>query len=218
MLRPGSKQSRCTPLQQNTYFPPVCITLRPQTKMNNGRKTKPSTVSSIANGTSRLILACSHTQPNNICDMCVQGRGNKAISEVIWAESVMVQWQCFVLVVRRKKNSEASKWEWKNDKWQATQITLSWFCCVGEPRLGRLLCHAPWHKLCASLGRDFTSCSISTVCLYIQTISGNSVIYTRWLHIYSSLKALRLSVITELHLYRPIFKYIFMLEPLYSRI
>lgn len=80
----------------------VCITLCPPTKMNNGRKTKPCTVSSIANGTSRLILACSHSQPNNICDMCVHGRGNKAISEVIWAESVMVQWQCFVLVVRKK--------------------------------------------------------------------------------------------------------------------
>lgn len=40
------------------------------------------TVSSIANGTSCLILAYGHFQ-SNICDMCVQGRGKKAISVVI---------------------------------------------------------------------------------------------------------------------------------------
>lgn len=112
----GQRHSAIT---KHCYYP-ICITLHPPTKMNNGRKTKPRTVSSIANGTSHMILARSHTQPNNICDMCVQGRGNKAISEVIWAESVMVQWQCVVLVVRKGKNSEASKLEWKNDKWQAT--------------------------------------------------------------------------------------------------
>lgn len=143
--------------------------------MNNGRKTKPCTVSSIANGTSRLILACSHSQPNNICDMCVQGRGNKAISEVIWAESVMVQWQCFVLVVREKKKSKASKWEWKNDKWQAIQITLSWFYCVGEPRLGRLLCHASWHTWHARHGRDFTICSIFCMWLKGMPTTSNNI-------------------------------------------
>lgn len=96
-----------------------------------------------------------------------------------------------------KKNSEASKWEWKNDKWQATQITLSWFCCVGEPRLARLLCHAPWHILCARHGSDFTTCSVFAcdwmVCLWVQTVSGNSVIiYSRWLHIYCSHISLKL--------------------------
>lgn len=122
-------------------------------------KTKLRTVNSIANGTSRLILARSHSHPNNICDMCVQGRGNKAISEVIWAESVMVQWQCFALVVRRKKNSEASKWEWKNDKQKATHwVTLSSFYCLGEPELGILLCHALGRILCH--GRNFTTRSI----------------------------------------------------------
>lgn len=90
-----------------------------------------------------------------------------------------------------KKKSKASKWEWKNDKWQAIQITLSWFYCVGEPRLGRLLCHASWHTWHARHGRDFTICSIFAcdwkVCIQLQTISGKSVIiYTTWLHIYCS--------------------------------
>lgn len=174
----------------------VCISLHPPTKMNNGGKTKPHTAISIANGTSHLILARSHSQPNNICDMCAQGRGNKAILEVIWAEPVMVQWQCFVLDVEQK-HSEASKWEWKNDKWQATQITLSWFYCIGEPRLGRLLCHAWWHILCARHGRDFTTGSVFecdwTVLLWVHTISGNSVIaYTCWLHVYHSQISLKL--------------------------
>lgn len=128
----------------------VWITLHPPTKISNGRKTKVHATISIANGPSRLILACSHTQPNNFCDMCVQGKGNKAIAEVIWAESVMVQWQYFVLDVEQK-HSEASKWEWKDDKWQATQITLSRFYCISEPRLlGCCVRHHSIHTVCLS--------------------------------------------------------------------
>ena len=85
------------------------------------------------------------------------------------------QWWSSDIVLRLlsgKKTAGASKWEWKNNKWQATQITLSWFYCVGEPSLERLLCHAPWHILFARHGGDFTTCPIFecnwTVCLSFQ--------------------------------------------------
>lgn len=100
-------------------------------------------------------------QPNNICDMCVQGRGNKAISEVIWAESVMVQWQCFVLVVREKTVRQVNESErttsGRQHKYCNTELILlrRW-----AKTLLRLLCHAPRHILCTCHGRDFTTCSI----------------------------------------------------------
>lgn len=80
-LRPRLEEDRCTLLHRS-------LLSRPPTQMNNGRRAERRAVSSIANGTSCLILACRHTPPDNICDMCAQGRGNKAISEFIWAQSV----------------------------------------------------------------------------------------------------------------------------------
>lgn len=56
---------------------------RPPTQTNNGRRAERCAVSSIANGVSCLILACRITPPDNICDMCAQGRGNKAILDFI---------------------------------------------------------------------------------------------------------------------------------------
>lgn len=90
------------------------------------------------------FLACGHCQPNNICDVCAHERGSEAISMSFelsqWWSSDNVSclfggWE--------EESSGVGKWEWRNDKWQATQITLSWFGRIGGPRLDGLLCQAP---------------------------------------------------------------------------
>lgn len=110
--------------------------------MNNGSETELRTVSSIANGTSRLNFGVRPlSAKQHLWRVCAR-EGKRSNFDVIWAESVMVQWQCFV-PVWGGGSSRAGKWEWRNDKWQATQITFSWFGRIGGPRLDGLLCQAP---------------------------------------------------------------------------
>ena len=58
---------------EHLLYRSLLIVLRPRTGVNNGGKTKACTVSSNANGTSRLILACCHAKTTSVTRALKEG-------------------------------------------------------------------------------------------------------------------------------------------------
>lgn len=106
------------------------------------------TVSSIANGTSCLILAWHLAfSVKHLWHVCARkGKESNFSSHLSWVSDGPVTMFCS----RRVNENERAT------SGRATQIMLCWFCCIAG--LWLVDCHAPWHILSASHTQDFTIC------------------------------------------------------------